>query len=85
MCIQLTFDLPEFDSKRDPFMCQHLIRTAYEIKAGEVLCGLGGGEVFTNCHESLAGEPPKCVHEPPDNSQEALARRKEFFRKEENE
>ena len=78
--IQLRLDLPE--AKRDPFTCPYLIRTAYEIKEGEVLCGMNGGETYTNCHASLAGDEPKCVHEPIDNSPEVVARRRAYAQKE---
>ncbi len=80
--IQLTLDLPELEGRRDPFTCPHLVRTAYEVKKGEVLCGMSGTETYTNCHASIAGDEPKCVHEPIDNSAEAMERRRAFLRKE---
>lgn len=80
--IQLQLELPELESKRNPFMCPHLIRTAYEIKEGEVVCGMNGTETYTNCHASIAGDTPKCVHEPLDNSPEAIERRRVFLQKE---
>lgn len=73
--MQLAFD---FETKRDPFTCPHMIRTAYDIKNGEVLCGLNG-EVYTNCHASVSGDPPKCAYEPLNNSQESIERRKAWM------
>ena len=80
--IQLQLAFPEFEIKRDPFTCPHLIRTAYEVKEGEVICGMNGTATYTNCHASIAGDKPKCVHEHIDNSPEAKARRRAFLQKE---
>lgn len=80
--IQLQLDLRELESKRDPLTCPYLIRTVYEVKEGEVLCGMNRTATYTNCHASIAGESPKCVWEPIDNSPEAIARRKAFLQKE---
>lgn len=67
---QLALDL--FD-RRDPLACPHVVRAVPEVN--RVVCGLGGREVYTNCHAQVAGEPPRCVHEPCDNSPEAVQRR----------
>ena len=66
------------EPRRDPLTCPHLVRTTYEVKGGEVVCGLKG-ETFTNCHASIAGERPRCVWEPLDNTPEAVERRKAWM------
>lgn len=71
--MQLAFD---FDTKRDPLTCCHVIRT---LDGGKVLCDING-ETYTNCHQSIAGEPPHCVWEPIDNSPDAIARRKAWIK-----
>lgn len=82
--VQLALDVTNTETKRDPFSCPYLIRTAYGIREGEVLCGYGGRETYTNCHASVAGDPPNCVYEAPDNSPEAVARRKAWLQREES-
>lgn len=74
--MQLAFD---FQTKRDPFTCPHIIRTTYDVKAGLVLCGIDGKHTYVNCHESVAGEPPRCTWEPLDNTPETVARRLEWL------
>lgn len=59
---------------RDPLACKHALR---EVE-GHVFCDLRGG-VWTNCREGLAGEAPHCSYEPPDNSSEAMERRREWI------
>ena len=47
---------------------------------GRVLCHKDGRNTFTNCTESVCGEPPMCAWEEPDNSKEAKSRRLEWMR-----
>lgn len=37
------------------------------------------GRVLVNCRRSVAGDPPKCVYEPIDNSPEAVERRRRWI------
>ncbi len=37
------------------------------------------GRVLVNCRKSVAGDPPKCVYEPIDNSPEAVKRRRKWI------
>lgn len=66
---QLTLDI---EWQRNPIECPHVVKV---LKDNHVLCNLRG-ETYTNCHTSLAGEPPHCCFEPCDNSIEARERRK---------
>jgi len=78
---QTSLDL--FD-KRDPFNCEYTVAVRQD---GRVLCYLHGTDeygdmskcVITNCRDSVAGDPPRCVYEPHDNSPEAMARRRKWF------
>lgn len=60
---------------RNPHTCEHAARET----DGHVLCTLRG-EVWTSCRESICGEPPQCAWEPADNSKQAVARRLEWTR-----
>ena len=82
---QLSLDI---DWRRDPFTCPHAVGIGW---GGRVMCDLRGykahesGEidaktVYTNCRHSIAGDKPKCVYEPCDNSPEAMARRREWMK-----
>lgn len=82
---QLSLDI---DTRRDPLTCVHAVG---ETWGGRVLCNLRGYKaknadesdqktVATNCRTSLAGEPPRCVYEPCDNSPETMARRRAWMK-----
>ena len=75
---QLTLDFPELGGKRNPFACAYAVRPCKIINGG-VLCCLHG-ETVTNCRASVAGDPPRCTYEQPDNSPEACARRRAFMK-----
>lgn len=58
----------------DPFTC--------EFYAGKSLDNdicMKNGRVLVNCRRSVAGDPPKCVYEPIDNSPEAVERRRRWI------
>ena len=68
-CEQLSLDFGE-PERRDPLTCPHVLRET-DFKPARTVCGLNGGEVYTNCREVS-----RCVFEPPDNSPDAMARRR---------
>lgn len=79
---QLRLEFDELEpTRRDPFACEHVLRTT-GFKPARTVCGLHGGEVYTNCRQSICGEEPRCVYEPADNSPEAMARRREWMKME---
>lgn len=73
---QLAFDFGEIATSRDPFTCEHALR----VSGRYTVCGLRG-EVYTNCRESVCGDPPRCVYEKPDNSSAAMERRRAWMKK----
>lgn len=66
-------------ARRDPFTCGHVLRVT-DFKPARVVCGLTGGEVYTNCRASVCGERPRCVYEKPDNSPAAMERRRAWIK-----
>lgn len=79
---QLALDFEELKPRRrDPLTCEHVLRVT-DFKPARVVCGLNGGEVYTNCQQSICGEEPRCVYEPADNSPEAMERRREWMKTE---
>ena len=65
-----------FEPDTDPLTCEHA-----GLDAGvpnRVWCQRG--EFWTNCRESVAGDPPHCAFDPFDNSPEACARRVAWFK-----
>ena len=64
---QLALDFGEIATGRDPFTCEHVLRTL--ASPPRVLCSLRG-EVWTNCQQVR-----RCVYEPIDNSPAAKAKR----------
>lgn len=64
----------EEETHVDPFAC--------EFHAGTFLNSdvcTKEGRVLVNCHSSVAGDPPKCVYEPIDNSPQAMERRRKWI------
>ena len=59
------------------FVCLHGI---YVEDVDRMLCVKSGTPVYTNCNRSVAGDPPRCVYEPLDNSDEAVARRMRWMK-----
>lgn len=46
------------------------------VLVDHVRCTFTGRPVYVACHRPYFGDPPQCVHQPIDNSPEAMARRK---------
>ena len=58
------------------FVC---LRGVYVEDVDEMLCAKSGTPIYVNCNRSIAGDPPRCACEPLDNSEEAVARRREWM------
>ena len=61
----------------DPLACQH---AEPRPEIDKTICRKDGREVWTECHKGHWGEPPTCAWEEPDNSPEAVARRLEWMK-----
>lgn len=59
----------------DPNECPH---AGGGILAGKTWCALH--EAWTECQEGHWGEPPRCAWDEPDNSPEAVERRRAYLR-----
>lgn len=58
----------------DPFTCPFYAGRSLN----DDVC-IKNGRVLVNCRRSVAGDPPKCVYEPIDNSAEAVERRRKWI------